>query len=38
MRKGGRFNYRVGDHIKFKSGGVMREGKIKKIENGKIFL
>jgi uncharacterized protein YoaH (UPF0181 family) len=38
MRKGGRFNYKVSDHIKFKSGGVMREGKIKKIENGKIFL
>ena len=38
MRKGGRFNYKVGDHIKFKSGGVMREGKIRKIENGKIFL
>lgn len=38
MRKGGKFKHKVGDYIKFEYGGKMREGKIKKIENGKIYL
>jgi hypothetical protein len=35
MRLGGK---KVGDPISFKYGGKMHKGKIKKIENGKIYI
>lgn len=38
MKKGGKFKHRVGDHVKFRAEGKLVEGKIKKIENGQIFL
>ncbi len=38
MKCGGTFKHKVGDAIQFSYGGVMKEGIISKIENGKIYL
>jgi hypothetical protein len=38
MKKGGKFKHNVGDYIEFKVDGKIKKGKIKRIENGKIFL
>ena len=37
-KKGGNFKHNVGDYIEFKVDGKIKKGKIKRIENGKIFL
>lgn len=38
MKKGGKFKHRVGDYVEFMFEGKLKKGKIKRIENGKIFL